>query len=73
MCVLFMILQLYNRSFIERLDTQLSKNLIQFIFWNKGTPQDPYLKRNGQINRLTKVSNTFRPTESDSEKNGWLS
>ena len=45
MCVLFMILQLYNRSFIERLDTQLSKNLIQFIFQNKGTPQDPYLKK----------------------------
>ena len=34
-------------------------------------PQDPYYFKNGQINRITKVSSTFRPTESDSEKN-WV-
>ena len=41
---------------------------------SKGVPpQDPYYFKNGQINRITKVSSTFRPTESDSEnKIGWL-
>ena len=34
-------------------------------------PQDPYFLKNGQINRVTKVSSTFGPTESDSEKN-WV-
>ena len=29
-------------------------------------PQDPYFLKNGQINRVTKISSTFRPTESDS-------
>ena len=34
----------------------------------KVPPQNPYFLKNGQINRVTKVSSTFRPTESDSEK-----
>ena len=31
-------------------------------------PQDPYFLKNGQINRVTNVSSTLRPTESDSAK-----
>ena len=30
-------------------------------------PQDPYIFKNGHINRVTKFSSTFGPTESDSE------
>ena len=41
----------------------------QKIYLRKGvTPQDPCFLKNSQINRVTKVSSTFRPTESDSEK-----
>ena len=32
----------------------------------------PIFLKNGQINRVTKVSSTFGPTESDSEKIGLL-
>ena len=34
----------------------------------KVPPQNPYFLKNGQINRVTKVSSTFGPTESDYEK-----
>ena len=43
--------------------------LAEIMFDIKGfSPQDPYFKKNGQINRVTNFSSTFGPTESDSEK-----
>ena len=71
--------------YFESLNEKVSKVL--GIFWTfksfkikgkyigKGSPPSGplFFLKNGQINRVTKVSSTFRPTESDSEKkNGWL-
>ena len=48
----------------------LLSNIIShsLILFKGSPPQDPCFLKNGQINRVTKVSSTFRPTESDSEK-----
>ena len=52
-------------------DLNFQKNYFTAVL-KRFPPHDPYFTKNGQINWVTNFSNTFGPTESDSEKNGWL-
>ena len=50
-------------------DTTESKVQYKLILNKRESPlRTPIFLKNGQINRVTKVSSTFRPTESDSGK-----
>ena len=51
--------------------SEMEPHLSQSLHQKEIPPQDPYFLKNGQINRVTKFSSTFGPTESDSEKN-WV-
>ena len=53
---------------------KVHESILQYLLHVKGSPPSgPLFLKNGQINRVTKVSSTFGPTESDSEKKiGWL-
>ena len=59
-----------NQSFFFSFVTfSRSNKIFNTVKFQKGVPpQDPFFSKNGQINRVTKVSSTFRPIESDSEK-----
>ena len=50
----------------KRLNHRLANFLTPKLTQKRVLPQVPYFLKNGQINRVTKFSSTFRPTESDS-------